>query len=156
MRELAGLFHGNTLAHYDGCDSKQVEQAHELVTELLADEERPFDAVLANSQGASLAISYILHQQIQYPDRPPPFHFAVFFTPGIVVSPDRKYKDEEIRSFLDKLDQGDIKKILVGLLDSNGRAMIEPEKFKGLYNLSARERELCLSLVRFIHYVYNL
>jgi hypothetical protein len=122
---------------------------------LLADEEQPFDAVLANSQGASLAISYILHQQIQYPDRPPPFQFAVFFTPGIIVSPDRKYKDKEIRSFLDKLDQGDINKILVGLLDSNGRAMIEPEKFTGLHNLFTRERELCLNLVRSIHYVYN-
>jgi hypothetical protein len=102
-----------------------------------------------------LAISYILHQQIRYPDKPVPFHFAVFFTPGIVVSPDRKYKDKEIRSFLDKLDQGDIYKILVGLLDSNGRAMIEPEKFTGLQNLSTRERELCLSLVCSTYSIYS-
>ncbi|KAE8441693.1 hypothetical protein EG329_004566 [Mollisiaceae sp. DMI_Dod_QoI] len=146
--ELAGVFRGQTLGYYDGCNSEQVEQAHELITELLATEEEPFDAVLANSQGASLAISYLLHQQIQYPDKPPPFRFAVFFTPGIIISPDREYKTKEIRSFLDKVDQGDINKILAGLLDRNGRTMIEAEKFTGLVNLSARERELCLSLVQ--------
>ncbi len=87
MRELSGVFHGETLGYYDGCDSQQVEQAHQLVADLLADEEEPFDAILANSQGASLAISYLLHQQIRNPDNPLPFHFAVFFTPGIIVSP---------------------------------------------------------------------
>jgi hypothetical protein len=124
-----------------------VEQAHGIVADLLAEEEVPFDAVLANSQGASLAISYLLHQQIHYPNTTPPFRFAVFFTPGIIVSPDRKYKDKEIRSFLDKLDQNDIDKILMGLLDREGKAMIEPEKFTGLHNLLLRERELCLKLV---------
>jgi hypothetical protein len=149
LAELAGVFRGNTLGYYDGCNSEQVAQAHELITELLAAEEEPFDAVFANSQGASLAISYLIDQQIQHPDEPPPFRFAVFFTPGIVISPDRRYKTKEIRSFLDKLDQCDINKILVALLDSNGRGMIEPEKFTGLGNLSAGERELCLSLVNF-------
>lgn len=155
MRELSGVFHGETLGYYDGCDSQQVEQAHQLVADLLADEEEPFDAILANSQGASLAISYLLHQQIRNPDNPLPFHFAVFFTPGIIVSPDHRYKDKEIRSFLDKLDESDINKILVGLLDKRGKAMIEPEKFTGLHNLFPRERELCLNLVCSIYNIYN-
>jgi len=149
--ELAGMFHGKTFGYYDSCESQQVERAHGLVADLLADEELPFDAVLANSQGASLAVSYLIHQQIQHPDQPPPFRFAVFFTPGIVVSPDPKYKDKEIMSFLDKLDQNDIDKILAGLLDRNGKAMIEPETFTGFHNLLPKEQELCLKLVCLTH-----
>lgn len=103
--------------------------------------------MLANSQGASLAISYLLQHHIENPELPPPFRFAVLFTPGIVVSPDRTYKTKEIRSFLEKLDKHDIDKIIRGLLDVNGRAMIEPEKFTGLGNLSPAEKELCLTLV---------
>lgn len=145
--ELAGVFHGKTLGYFDGCNSEQLRQAHELVTELIAAEGEPFDAVLANSQGASLAISYLIEQQIKHPNEPSPFGFAVLFTPGIIISPDRDYKTKEIMSFLDKLDKADINKILVGLLTSNGRAIIEPEKFIGLANLSPRERNLCLNLV---------
>lgn len=145
--ELAGLYRGKTLGFYDGCDSDQVRTAHELIAEAMEEEEEPFDAVLANSQGASLAISYLLQYYIEHPDLPPPFRFAVFFTPGIIVSPDRTYKTKEIRSFLDKLDENDIDKIIRGLLDANGRAMIEPEKFTGLGKLSPAEKELCLALV---------
>lgn len=146
--ELAGLYRGKTLGFYDGCDSDQVRTAHELIAEAMEEEEEPFDAVLANSQGASLAISYLLQYYIEHPDLPPPFRFAVFFTPGIIVSPDRTYKTKEIRSFLDKLDENDIDKIIRGLLDANGRAMIEPEKFTGLGKLSPAEKELCLALVQ--------
>jgi hypothetical protein len=145
--ELAGLYHGKTLAWYDGCNSDQVALAHELVAELLAAEEQPFDAILANSQGASLAISYLLHQQILHPNQPLPIRFAVLFTPGIIISPDREYKSSKVDSFLGKLDPIDIEKITRGLLDSNGRARIEPEMFVGLRNLYGTERELCLALV---------
>jgi hypothetical protein len=84
-----------------------------------------------------------------HPDLRPPFRFAVLFTPGIVISPDKTYKTKEIRSFLDKLDKGDIDRIIKGLLDIHGRAMIEPERFTGLGNLTVSEKELCLALVCF-------
>ncbi len=81
---------GKSLAYYDGWKAEDVEAAHEAHCSTLEDEEVPFDGVLAFSQGASLAISYVISQRILHPDEPPPFRFGVFFTPGFILSPRSK------------------------------------------------------------------
>jgi len=71
--ELAGFIPGKNLAYYDGYEADHVAAAHELLQTTIQAEEIPFDGVVGYSQGASLAISYLIQQQIEHPNRPPPF-----------------------------------------------------------------------------------
>lgn len=137
---------GKSLAYYDKWGAEDIEQAHELLDATIDEEESPFDGIIAYSQGASLAISYILQQQSLHPEKPPPFRFGVFFTPAFILSPDPDYKSAEVMSFLDKLDRSGLEMFDQALNPRNFRVSLEAEKFPGLEKLSHRERELCLGL----------
>jgi pimeloyl-ACP methyl ester carboxylesterase len=51
----------------------------------------PFDGVIGFSQGASMAVSYILDHQARLPDDSSPFGFAVVLSSVAAFSPDAKY-----------------------------------------------------------------
>ncbi|WPH02496.1 Hypothetical protein R9X50_00536100 [Acrodontium crateriforme] len=89
--DLAEYHTGPYHAYHEGIEPTAVQTAHDLIDAVL-DEEGPFDGVVAFSQGASLAISYILQHKRQHPREPSPFGFAVLFSPGFVLSPDLDYK----------------------------------------------------------------
>lgn len=73
-----------------------VRLAHELIHEII-EEEGPFDGVIAFSQGASLAMSMIMDQELNNPGDRPIFSFAALFSCPIVVSPDTKLNRERLR-----------------------------------------------------------
>lgn len=64
---------------FSGFSPDQVQITHSLVAEAL-EEDGPFDAIFGFSQGATLALSYLLEQQIKHPNKSPPVHFAVLFS----------------------------------------------------------------------------
>lgn len=83
---------------YDGLSSSSVANAQSYIYEVIEDE-GPFDGVLGLSQGASLAISLLLHHEIRHPNEPPPFCFAVLINPLIAVSPDPNFNSEYIAKY---------------------------------------------------------
>lgn len=99
------------LAFYAGCRSEDVRLAQDLLEETLAAEEIPFDGVIGFSQGASLAISYVLQQQILKPDQMPPFRVGIFFAPGFILSPDPDYHKDiflKLDTILNKSDHENV------------------------------------------------
>ncbi|PWY89874.1 hypothetical protein BO70DRAFT_393073 [Aspergillus heteromorphus CBS 117.55] len=64
--------------------------AHDLIDDTI-DEQGPFDGVLGFSQGAAIAVSYLLEHQAQQPDKPLPFRFAVFCSSTVPCAADRVY-----------------------------------------------------------------
>lgn len=48
----------------------------------------PFDGVLGFSQGASIAVAYLMDHQLRHPEAAPPFDFAVLFSSVASFSPD--------------------------------------------------------------------
>jgi len=121
-----------------------VKEAHDLLAAVIA-EEGPFDGVVGFSQGASLAASYAIQHQINFPDQPPPFRFAVLFSCGFVLSPDPDYKHDEIMSFLTKLTPADLDAIHQTLVCK--RNVVSPDSFEALSKLSERERTLMFDLM---------
>lgn len=73
-----------------------VRLAHELVHEIIEDE-GPFDGVIAFSQGAALALSLLMDQELNNPGTRPIFSFAALFSCPIVLSPDTKLNRERLR-----------------------------------------------------------
>lgn len=63
-------------------DAGEIDAAHALIEEAI-DEHGPFDGVLGFSQGAALAISFLLEHRMAYPDELLPFRFAIFYSPTI-------------------------------------------------------------------------
>jgi len=72
---------------YEGLSSKQCQLAHDTIAETIK-EEGPFDGVIGFSQGAAVAISFLLHHRIRNPGAASPFGFGLFFCPNLVISPD--------------------------------------------------------------------
>jgi hypothetical protein len=58
-------------------------------------EEGPFDGVMGFSQGTSIATSILLQHEIDSPEEPPPFKFAIFFGSFLVLSPDEGFAQQE-------------------------------------------------------------
>lgn len=141
--ELTDFAAGPHLAFYEGILAQPVKEAHDLLTTIIA-EEGPFDGVMGFSQGASLAISYLIQHQIDNPDQPPPFRFAVLFSCGFVLSPDPDYKHDEIMSFLKKLTPADLDTLHKTLVYK--RHMMSVNALEGLEKLNERERTLISQL----------
>jgi hypothetical protein len=68
------------------------------VSEIIEDE-GPFDGVIGFSQGASLALSILYHHEINHPNQPPPFRFAVFFCAVLSISPDHQFNANVISKY---------------------------------------------------------
>lgn len=64
-------------------------------------ENGPFDGVFGFSQGAAIAITYILDYQRRLPDCQPPFRFAVFFSPVVSFFPDPEYCRQVVQTLLE-------------------------------------------------------
>ena len=144
--DLAEVFPGPYLAFFKWRSPEDLSEAHDLLEATISSEEVPFDGVVAFSQGASLVISYIIQQQIEKPDNPPPFRFGLFFSSFAVQSPDADYNYTEF-TFMSKLDHADVVAIH-GIPTGNGQPALVPENFTGFGNLIRREQELCSALVR--------
>ncbi|KAK4154960.1 serine hydrolase-domain-containing protein [Chaetomidium leptoderma] len=94
-RDLPDFVKGPYYCWYEGLSSPQCQEAHDIITETI-EEEGPFDGVIGFSQGASLALSFILHHELHNPGLPSPFRFALFFCSNLVISPDPKFNADKI------------------------------------------------------------
>ncbi|KAF3010990.1 hypothetical protein E8E13_010649 [Curvularia kusanoi] len=81
---------------YKKVEPGPVKLAHELLHEII-EEEGPFDGVIAFSQGASLAMSMLMDQELNNSGSRPIFTFAALFSCPIVLSPDTKLNRERLR-----------------------------------------------------------
>jgi Serine hydrolase (FSH1) len=77
-----------------------MKDAHRTISSHI-DETGPFDGVLGFSQGASMALSYLLQHQIEFPEKPSPFKFALCFSSTIPLSRDPKCHAEVLDSLSD-------------------------------------------------------
>jgi hypothetical protein len=89
---------------YKKVEPGPVRQAHELVHEII-EEEGPFDGVIAFSQGAALALSMLMDQELNHPGNKPLFSFAALFSCPIVLSPDTKLNRERLREATANTDE---------------------------------------------------
>ncbi|CAG7937157.1 unnamed protein product [Penicillium salamii] len=76
---MSEMVPGPFFGWFSGFSPAQIKETHTLVAEAL-EEDGPFDAIFGFSQGATLALCYLLEHQIRHPDQPPPVHFAVLFS----------------------------------------------------------------------------
>lgn len=101
--DFTGGFAPPYLAYYDSPACSDVAKAHALIEETV-EVDGPFDGIVGFSQGAGLAMAYLLHHRINFPDTPSPFKFAMFFSTSSLQSPDQSYKRTEIMDVLEDLD----------------------------------------------------
>ena len=73
-------------------------EAHQVILETIKDE-GPFDGVLGFSQGASLALSVMLHHEIHHPGEPPLFKFGIIFGANAVISPDPDFNMDKTAQY---------------------------------------------------------
>ncbi|KAL4971340.1 hypothetical protein BDW66DRAFT_155759 [Aspergillus desertorum] len=82
---------------YWGFSPSEIQATHALLAETL-EEDDPFDAIFGFSQGATLALCYLLQHQITNPEQSPPAHFAVLFScAGPAFSSDMQLNQDIIR-----------------------------------------------------------
>ncbi|OTA99826.1 hypothetical protein M426DRAFT_324814 [Hypoxylon sp. CI-4A] len=77
-----------TLPEYNFYEAEQVDdirRARKWLSEKL-DRDGPYDGVLAHSQGAALASSFLLYRQWYEHEQPPPFKFAIFTSGSIPLA----------------------------------------------------------------------
>ncbi|WQF85979.1 Putative serine hydrolase FSH, alpha/Beta hydrolase [Colletotrichum destructivum] len=86
---LSGPFY----SHTTGYTPAEIQAAHNEIAATVA-ELGPFDGILGFSQGASLALSYIYHQQVSGEELD--FKFAVLFSSVVPFSADSTYCENEI------------------------------------------------------------
>lgn len=86
-----------------------IDAAHALIEEAI-DEHGPFDGVLGFSQGAAISVSFLLEHKTAYPDEPPPFRFAILYSPTIPCAADEAY----CRSVLGTLSSVDQQRLRSG------------------------------------------
>ncbi|KAL0933410.1 uncharacterized protein CTRU02_212373 [Colletotrichum truncatum] len=84
---------GPFFSHTTGYSPAEIEAAHHHLAATI-DELGPFDGVLGFSQGASIALSYIHHQQVNGEE--PDFKFAVLFSSVVPFACDASYCESEI------------------------------------------------------------
>ena len=80
----------------------------------MIEDEGPFDGVLGFSQGSALATTMLLQHEINHPNDPPPFSFAILFSNFLVVSPDAKFAQKEY-DFAQKHNSNTVLRALKGL-----------------------------------------
>lgn len=145
-KEFSRTFSKPYFAYYPGTKGESIQKAHELVSAAIDAEDEPFDGIIGFSQGAALAISYLMHHQTHNPDMPLPFQFGVLFSAGASISPDPEYKQVEIMSFLTKLTSDDIQGLHSGLVDQHSYSTAE--QMEGFEKLTPQERLIASTLMR--------
>ncbi|KAM7200795.1 Serine hydrolase (FSH1) domain containing protein [Rhypophila sp. PSN 637] len=97
-RDLPDFVPGPFYSWYEALSSPQCQESHDAISETI-EEEGPFDGVIGFSQGASLALSFILHHEIHNPGLPRPFRLALFFCSNAVISPDSNYNADKVAKY---------------------------------------------------------
>lgn len=118
---------GPFFCYYESFAPSEIKKAHELISDII-EEEGPFDGVFGFSQGASLALAYLIQHEIHRPREPPPFRFAAIFSTVIAFSPEPSFcqaildnlTDEE-RNALSSFPNTDF-----SVLHTQARAIFEP------------------------------
>ncbi|CAG8395007.1 unnamed protein product [Penicillium salamii] len=85
---VSGIYPGPYLSFYNTPYTKQVEDSHHFIDEMI-EQEGPFDAIMGFSQGAAVAASYIQKAQTTASLERPPFRMAIFICGSLPFSTDR-------------------------------------------------------------------
>ncbi|MCJ1396153.1 hypothetical protein MMC18_009042 [Xylographa bjoerkii] len=94
---LGNFVTGPFLCYNSALAPTDIQRCCDLLDDVVA-EQGPFDGVLGFSQGGSLALTYLLQHEIQHPDAPPPFRFAILFSTIAAFSPDAAFGAEVLAS----------------------------------------------------------
>lgn len=76
---MSGMVPGPYFGWFAGYTTADIAATHSLISAAI-EEDGPFDGLIGFSQGATLALSYLLHQEMRRPRGAPPFRFAVLFS----------------------------------------------------------------------------
>ncbi|RMD42208.1 hypothetical protein DV735_g2939, partial [Chaetothyriales sp. CBS 134920] len=98
---LSAFTKGPFYCYHDAFDPTSVKKAHEMLSEVI-EEEGPFDGIVGFSQGASLAVAYLLQHEIDHPNEPAPFKFAALFSSIISFTPDERYCDNILQNMTEE------------------------------------------------------
>ncbi|KAJ5358481.1 uncharacterized protein N7496_010894 [Penicillium cataractarum] len=110
---MSEMVPGPFFGWFTGFTPNEIQASHDLVAEVIA-EDGPFDAIFGFSQGATLALCYLLQHS-----EPPPVHFAVLFScAGPAFSSDMSLSCEIIRGFVS--DDFDTLQYLATDMESSG------------------------------------
>ncbi|KAF1829905.1 hypothetical protein BDW02DRAFT_573561 [Decorospora gaudefroyi] len=94
---LPGPFYGYTKAY----SPKAIREVHDTI-EIFIEDHGPFDGILGFSQGASMALSYLLQRRTDKPNDNLPFKFAIFFSSVAALSADENYCRMILESITDE------------------------------------------------------
>lgn len=94
---------GPFYCYYKSIEPERIRGAIELLA-CVVEEEGPFDGIVGFSQGASVALSYLMDLEINNSDVPLPFKWGVFFNSIVAASPDVTFMEKEIRRTAENLD----------------------------------------------------
>ncbi|OIW35581.1 hypothetical protein CONLIGDRAFT_690178 [Coniochaeta ligniaria NRRL 30616] len=97
-RDLPDWVKGPFYCWYNGLSTPECKEAHKVVAATIADE-GPFDGVIGFSQGASLALSFMMDHEISCPNQAVPFKFGIFFCSNAVISPDIKFNADMVPKY---------------------------------------------------------
>jgi hypothetical protein len=86
---------------------QNIEKAHDLIHEAI-EVDGPFDGLVGFSQGAGLAMSYMMHQKITNPDAPSEFKFAIMFSTSSLQSPDPEYNRQMYQEALEAITDSEL------------------------------------------------
>jgi hypothetical protein len=109
LTAIPSIMPGPFYCWYTRVETEHIRAAHELVHEII-EEEGPFDGLIGFSQGAALALSMLMHQELNNPGAPPLFSFAALFSCPVVMSPDTKLNLERLRDATTNLAPDDTNK----------------------------------------------
>lgn len=124
---MGAFVQGPFYCYYSGFTPADVQKGHELITDVI-EEEGPFDGVFGFSQGASLALAYLFQHEVDHPNAPPPFKFAILFSSVVSFSP----RDSFCQDTIERLTGEELgalasfPKTDFDVLGPEGRALFEP------------------------------
>lgn len=96
---MSPLSAGPFFSYTTGYTPTEIAQSLEDI-DTFVQENGPFTGVLGFSQGASMAVAYIMDQQRRHDDRPPPFEFAILCSSVAVFSPAEEFCEDIIDALL--------------------------------------------------------
>lgn len=102
--DLPHSVRGPYLAYYDNLDPASMQRPCELVASVI-DDEGPFDGFIGFSQGAAVGLSFLVDWEINRPDEPLPFKWAMFFSSIVAASPDVGFMRREMSNARDQFDE---------------------------------------------------
>ncbi|KAL1845791.1 hypothetical protein Daus18300_014449 [Diaporthe australafricana] len=140
VRGMSQMVPGPFFGWFPGYTTAHIGETHALISETI-EEDGPFDGIFGFSQGATLALSFLLQHEISHPGVPPPVRFAALFScAGPAFSCDatlsrdliRSLTGEDLRGLQARLHAGDVPRSFGSSLPPSARQAYLDTTFSAL------------------------